>query len=468
MPSLKEELLDVLNFEVKDLPVFSSLEDELVVLGLDIDGLIFNHRYLTPYRPPYEEKIRKEIQNFHSPEYLEAHKLHIQESADCLIKKIKKIIDKKEAKVICASTRQGPGTDFGNAIKIDENLGKIKTDSCVVALTSIVEKLKIDGHGVELDTYLLADTNQDGETFLSISREAQNYNEKYQVKSAEKEPNYFKEKFNILYAHVHRLAVENPNKKISYHFLDDREDIIVQLSHYYNEYPQLIPKNVSVTLHLYHDGRYESFEKFDPIEGCGVVDPDYKRTFQNFTKYSVRNSTDLAENRKNTTEILLQQVKLQFEFYTKLLNDKILSLKNTENFDQKDLIDKLEALRDHAVKIKHEAPARSLKLLKLGTQVVLYAEKCIENKFKTTVARINQRQIVTETLKKAAENFGHRKWTFLRSIAEFLLTTILPLGILIRIGNKICHNQFTIFAPSKSSRHAVELGESAKKTFTAG
>ncbi|WP_264770069.1 hypothetical protein, partial [Coxiella burnetii] len=27
MPSLKEELLDVLNFEVKDLPVFSSLED---------------------------------------------------------------------------------------------------------------------------------------------------------------------------------------------------------------------------------------------------------------------------------------------------------------------------------------------------------------------------------------------------------------------------------------------------------
>lgn len=102
-----------------------------------------------------------------------------------------------------------------------------------------------------------------------------------------------------------------------------------------------------------------------------MVDPDYKRTFQNFTKYSVRNSTDLAENRKNTTEILLQQVKLQFEFYTKLLNDKILSLKNTENFDQKDLIDKLEALRDHAVKIKHEAPARKhlkkrLKILDIG------------------------------------------------------------------------------------------------------
>ena len=59
--------------------------------------------------------------------------------------------------------------------------------------------------------------------------------------------------------------------------------------------------------------------------------------------------------KKNTTEILLQQVKLQFEFYSKILNDKILSLKDTKKFDPKNLIDKLEALREYAVKIKHEA-----------------------------------------------------------------------------------------------------------------
>ena len=39
---------------------------------------------------------------------------------------------------------------------------------------------------VKLDTYLLADTNQGGETFSLIYWETQNYNEQYQVKSTEK------------------------------------------------------------------------------------------------------------------------------------------------------------------------------------------------------------------------------------------------------------------------------------------
>lgn len=87
---------------------------------------------------------------------------------------------------------------------------------------------------------------------------------------------WMKDKINLVYAHIHRLANAYPNKTITYQLLDDKADYLYALSYFYNKLPELVPKNVQIQLIQHHykspkfnyiqnQSTYKNISRFDPI-----------------------------------------------------------------------------------------------------------------------------------------------------------------------------------------------------------
>ena len=58
-------------------------------------------------------------------------------------------------------------------------------------------------------------------------------------------------KFTLLYAQIHKLASEHADRKINFHFYDDKLPILTELSLLFSHYPELLPGNCTLCLHQY-------------------------------------------------------------------------------------------------------------------------------------------------------------------------------------------------------------------------
>lgn len=88
-------------------------------------------------------------------------------------------------------------------------------------------------------------------------------------------------KLTLLYAQMHKLANENPDKHISFEFYDDKLEITEGLFAYFKSHPTLIPANLDLCIRIYAGVMVSSMPT---IRGHGFIDSHYKETVIEMTK----------------------------------------------------------------------------------------------------------------------------------------------------------------------------------------
>lgn len=102
-------------------------------------------------------------------------------------------------------------------------------------------------------------------------------------------------KVTIIYAQMHKIANENPTEKISFDFFDDRADeelginILGKLKDFYDKNQDLVPTNVTLTLHQYAGKNVTQIAK---IEGSGFIDKNYQQTVKDLAEQSKTTAND--------------------------------------------------------------------------------------------------------------------------------------------------------------------------------
>lgn len=140
---------------------------------------------------------------------------------------------------------------------------------------------------VELDRFLLADVYADqepGTAFVSAENELIQNDAKGDTYS-HAVYGFDDSKILLLYAQMQKLSIEHPNKRIEYHFTDDRVDILARLYLFFEANKSLIPNNLTLHISLYQGyypvnvlpfkSEYERAIGSAKIEGLGRPNPNY-------------------------------------------------------------------------------------------------------------------------------------------------------------------------------------------------
>ncbi|MGJ3495352.1 hypothetical protein PsalN5692_00676 [Piscirickettsia salmonis] len=169
-----------------------------------------------------------------------------------------------KAVLMVGSARQSPEVDKYNA----EYRGKAKAKYCF----PFMENLKVI-LGAELDRFLLADVyhgRADGASFHEkvglgyyLFQNGWDFDEK---------------KVSILYAQIHRAALQNPGANIEFKFYDDRLDILGRLRLFFEDNPDLMPSNVRLSLYQSYGSAPAPDGWYYQVQGRGHIDPGYKQT----------------------------------------------------------------------------------------------------------------------------------------------------------------------------------------------
>jgi hypothetical protein len=105
-------------------------------------------------------------------------------------------------------------------------------------------------------------------------------------------------KATIIYAQMHKSALENPNEEIIFDFYDDRgfgmrapKDILEELHEFFSKNPELIPPNVTLRLNHYAGDKVRSME---PIKGKkdNIIDANYRKTVLDMAEVTKKNDTN--------------------------------------------------------------------------------------------------------------------------------------------------------------------------------
>lgn len=170
--------------------------------------------------------------------------------------------------VTCGSARQSFWSDRSNRFG-----GRYDRGYCFPALVEFTEAL---GNGAELDRFLLADVHGKLEPGVSFKRATDpGDGDEIWARAHANWPGD-ETKLSILYAQMHHNAEKDPYGKITFDFIDDREDILVALENFFGEHPELIPKNVTLRLFRYAGGELERRDTV--FKGTGFIDANYCQT----------------------------------------------------------------------------------------------------------------------------------------------------------------------------------------------
>lgn len=226
----------------------------ILVISVDFDGCLFHEAYMKSDSPN-----------------------RLIETNDKFIQHVLAEIEQgryQQVVLMIGSARQSKIIDDIN------HMSKVKggTESCYAAILNlcdeIQQKLTIP---CTVDRMLLADIYGDrplGENFTkSVNDEKYNYSHFV----------WDEYKYSIIYSQIHKIASENNNADIFYHFYDDRvSDILLYLSMFYNNNTILIPNNL--ILHFYQytgdvpaKSEFKLFEDYYgySVRGQGIVDHSF-------------------------------------------------------------------------------------------------------------------------------------------------------------------------------------------------
>ncbi len=248
------------------------------VRSLDFDG--------SQFHPDYERSKSKN---------------RLIETNDAFITRLAKEADQydyDESIFMVGSNRQSKRTDDYNSQG---------TESCFTALQSLCAETKKRARNrtkFRVDPYLLADTYGNrpaGENFTNAVNNSKDYPFSHWL--------FDESKLTILYAQMHKIASENPHDDITYDFYDDRDlDILLGLSVFFKNNPDLLPNNVKLRLHHYAGNKVRDFKE---ITGTGSIDYNYEDNIKLMAKtagYSL--PRDIGTTQANVLKSLYQDKRL--------------------------------------------------------------------------------------------------------------------------------------------------------------
>lgn len=169
---------------------------------------------------------------------------------------------------IIGSNRQSKGIDDTGQMMLR---GAGTTGSCFEAIKTLSEY-----HKATFDPFLMADIYgnlPNGESFRrAIDPDYKDPHAGCIVDAS---------KLTLLYAQIHKLANENPDKRISFEFYDDKLEITEGLFAYFKTHPTLIPANLDLCIRIYAGVMVSSMPT---LRGQGFIDSHYKETVIEMTK----------------------------------------------------------------------------------------------------------------------------------------------------------------------------------------
>lgn len=183
--------------------------------------------------------------------------------------------------VFVGSNRQSFYDDYTNSY--DNSRG-----SCYSAIQTISNYL-----GAILDKFLLTDIYNNlasGTAFNEALAHLDEHLKDYKSDTIANNPPFpnwihDESKLTILYAQMHKVALEHSEELIEFNFVDDRADLLENLHTYFIKYPELIPQNVRLNLKRYNgepnlsEQELDLFIKhYEPVQGIGRLDFNYPNT----------------------------------------------------------------------------------------------------------------------------------------------------------------------------------------------
>lgn len=224
--------------------------------------------------------------------------------------------------VMIASNRQSIPVDGSNARK--------GSGSCFSAITKISAALNIfNDEKPPLDDLLLADVHHDLEPGSTLAEGLKLLKDDGRTYQEHVKPISYSDwflddgKLTIVLAQVHKIAAENADEEIEYHFYDDLEDILLPLHTYFKKYPNLIPKNVTLHFHRYtgpkgtNDSNDNTIEPlvfdYEPISGTGIT-KDYKGLVKNVAAVTVEQSAITNSHRGTRLASYSEAKSINFDF----------------------------------------------------------------------------------------------------------------------------------------------------------
>lgn len=185
------------------------------VLSLDFDGCLFNDHYYGPER-------------------------YVIKSNYSFLSRLKQENNQYEKVYsLIGSNRQSVAVDRHNYIKDSVMVG-----SCFPAMIRVNQYLE-----VVFDSFLLADLYGNLRGGISFQCAI--------------DPGYTGRhsdwifdhtKITLLYAQMHRKALQHLDKEIVFDFYDDKHQILRRLGKFYSAHPELVPRNIRLRLNHYSGG----------------------------------------------------------------------------------------------------------------------------------------------------------------------------------------------------------------------
>ena len=205
--------------------------------------------------------------------------------------------------ILVGSNRQSTDMDASNGYR--------GTGSCYLAIDYMSKHL-----GIEFDKFLLSDIYLEKtsgftiETFLHVVNtlnwqniifgfsefarlnnaeflKLNGHDDLITVNSSAAGKFFSDDKINLIYAQMHKIASEHPEDEIVFDFYDDRLDILTTLFNFFEKYPVLIPRNITLKGFQYEAGT-KAPEQHSEIQGTGNIDAMYSETVLNMGKIALR------------------------------------------------------------------------------------------------------------------------------------------------------------------------------------
>ncbi|RNC78617.1 hypothetical protein ACGP04_01235 [Piscirickettsia salmonis] len=203
-----------------------------------------------------------------------------------------------KAVLMVGSARQSPEVEKYNA----EYRGKKWAKHCFLFMENLSVVL-----GVELDRFLLADIyhgRADGASFKAKASWGYKFRPGW---------DFDEKKVSILYAQIHRAALQNPGANIEFKFYDDRRDILAHLRLFFEDNPDLMPSNVRLSLFHSRGSAPAPDGWYYQVQGQGYVDRLYKQTVASFGK-----KTQQLQSEERALKRLIEEIRPQLSELKKI------------------------------------------------------------------------------------------------------------------------------------------------------
>lgn len=223
-----------------------------IAIGLDFDGCILTRAYIHPFEPQHirDIKTNTSIIDINS-------QLWIFIGVLC-----KNNPDLEKLTLIHFSSRQSAEIDFHNSTKN-------KTESSFLAMVKITayltQRLKVQAPqvSVELNRLLMPDiyrNKKEGDTHKTALEDIDYSAEGKGIISLKAKHNDCMDdesKVTFVFAHAHAIPAE------AFYYFDDRIEILQTIEKFYSDPlgASLLPREVKINLHLYFEGRFETYTK---------------------------------------------------------------------------------------------------------------------------------------------------------------------------------------------------------------